>query len=114
MAVLAPQVQWGGVRARESRGLLACQRGLQMTNRVSRASRRASAMPAVQAFGHGFPLKASRGALLLGTASRRSTPLFTTSTPTPALAAHATSPPHPSLSTTSPPEFPQNSRDKIT
>src|SRR3569832_841167 len=114
MAVLAPQVQWGGVRARETRGLLACQRGLQMTNRVSRASRRASAMPAVQAFGHGFTLKASRGALMLGTALGCSIAVFTTFTPTPVLAADVTCAPDASGSTTSGPEFCQNLGDKIT
>src|SRR3569832_2804973 len=114
MAVLAPQVQWGGVRARETRGLLACQRGLQMTNRVSRASRRASAMPAVQAFGHGFTLKASRGALMLGTALGCSIAVFTTFTPPPVLAADVTCAPDASGSTTSGPEFCQNSGDKIT
>src|SRR3569833_3282446 len=114
MAVLAPQVQWGGVRARETRGRLACQRGLQMTNRVSRASRRASAMPAVQAFGHGFTLKASRGARMLGTAVGCSIAVLTTFTPTPVLAADVTCAPDASGSTTSGPEFCQNSGDKIT
>src|SRR3569833_2558977 len=99
MAVLAPQVQWGGVRARETRGLLACQRGLQMPNRVSRASRRASAMPAVQAFGHGFTLMASRGALMLSTALGCSNTKNTTNTPTPKQTADVTCAPDSSGST---------------